>query len=84
MRLIPLREITMMQLMNQLTEKQDWDQKVSAILLNLLLWQLQKPDNRSVTMRSSQSGGRNYFPVKGAVEKLRLATTPLMMVTIIS
>jgi hypothetical protein len=31
MRLITLREITMMQLMNQLTEKQDWDRKVRAV-----------------------------------------------------
>jgi hypothetical protein len=30
MPLITLREITMMQLMNQLTEKQDWDHKVRA------------------------------------------------------
>ena len=32
MRLIPLREITMMQLMNQLTEKQDWARKVRAFI----------------------------------------------------
>jgi hypothetical protein len=32
MRLITLREITMMQLMNELTEKQDWDRKVREVL----------------------------------------------------
>ena len=66
MRLIPLREITTMQLMIQLTEKEEWDRKVRTVSFMVASASPERPKKKTdVIMKSSPSESQKCFHQKG-------------------